>query len=152
PNLEVAGEVLLQPFDVILEHLLDLLALLDAFDFQRFHEGLEAGAELARRLGIVRAVYSEHGVAVFLELYVAGQRALEAPEVAELDVLVYYAVGIVLTGEAVGGLAALLNLLIAHKARAFACDEIVAADLPERALLVVELYYLAAGEHAEAET
>ena len=110
------------------------------------------GAELTRRLGVVRTVYSEHGVAVFLILYMAGQRALKAPEVAELDVLVYDAVGVVLPGQPVGSFAALLYLLIRHEARAFACDEIVAADLPEGGLLVIELYDLAAREHTEAET
>ena len=84
-------------------------------------------------------------------LDVAGQRALEAPEVAELDVLVDNAVGVELPGQAICGLAALEDLLVGHEARAFARDEVVAADLDESGLLVVQLYHFPAGEHAEAE-
>ena len=42
---------------LVLSILFDLLALLDAFYLQGFHEGLETGAELAGCLGVVRPVY-----------------------------------------------------------------------------------------------
>ena len=82
----------------------------------------------------------------------ADEGALERPEIAELHCFVDDALGIVVLGQLIGNVAALLDLLLAHVARALGDLQVVRADLGKDVVLIVELDDLAARRGAEAET
>ena len=123
---------------------------MDALDLQRLHKRLEARAELAGGAGVIGPVDRQHRPAHLLVHDMADERALEAPVIAELHLLVDDAVGTELAGKTIRRRAALGDLIVGNVARALGDLHTVAADLRERVLLVVQLDDLASRRGAEA--
>ena len=107
---------------------------MDTFDLKRLYEGLHAGTELTGVAVVVQTVDGEDGPAVFVVHDVGDERALEAPVVAVLHLLVDDALGVELLGQAVGGLAALEHLLVGDVAGALGVLHDVQADLAQGVL------------------
>ena len=124
---------------------------MNLLDLHAFHECLHTGAHLAGGSDVIRAVNGQNGIAVVIVEDVRAEHALICPRVAELDLLVNDAVGLVLLGELIDVFAAADHLGHVHVARALGAVHVLAADLGQRVLIVRQHDRVAARERAVAE-